>query len=871
MADYTLSAKVTGDASSYEKTMKRVQTITENFDSKVNKMAHGMVSVGGKLTLGLTTPLVVAAKQMVSSASDYQENLNKIDVAFGKSGKAVTKWAKNAKKQFGMSNNEALEATALFGDMAEAMGITQESALEMSMTLAGLAGDMASFKNADVKQVMTALKGVFTGETESIKEFGIILTQTNLEEFAAKIGKNYKEMSQAEKVQLRYNYVLSAGKNSMGDYARTADGTANTLRTFKKSVEDLLTVFGANLLPSVTKIVGKMTEMVDSLASASPETQKTVLAVGGLAAGLGPAIGAMGQMFLASQGLSSVFASMKGKIAQIPLGLQLMKTTAVGAGKDFKNLGGAIVESVANPQIKKNTAEIIKIGKDFKNLGGEMAKPFTDSKIGQSAKNMSVNIIKSLTDSKIGQSAKGMVGTFKDTGTLVGQYCGMLGKQIDGKLNGTFSKVGKGIGSFKGYMSSLGTAFAPITSKISNFSGAFKGSLSSIGSALQPIISKVGSFSTVFMKGFNIMGVIGLVTAGLGLLNNNFGTEIEKMISTVTEKGPAIIMNLTNGIVQNLPVLIESGRSLLMTIMNGIVLNLPNLIQSAFRIISALVSGISSQLPYLIPMALMMIMTLVQGVVDNIGMIIDAGLELLTGLTDGIVAAIPVLTQQLPTIIKTLVRVLISRLPQIIQTGIKILVTLATGIINAIPELVAMLPEIIDTIKESFAQQDWGQIGKDIIDGLINGLKSMLSSLWNTVKDVANSVGDTFKSILGIHSPSKLFMQFGIYTDKGYAIGIDKGKKQIYKELSNLQIPQTFESSKLPTTSTVSAANTAPMSQARADLSGFGDYVVSATTSQFSKLAEALEKGIGSMRMVADGRETARFVSSLGFQKAGAR
>lgn len=793
MADYTLSAKVTGDASSYEKTMKRVQTITENFDSKVNKMAHGMVSAGGKLTLGLTTPLVVAAKQMVSSASDYQENLNKIDVAFGKSGKAVTKWAKNAKKQFGMSNNEALESTALFGDMATAMGITEKKAADMAMTLAGLAGDMASFKNIDVAQAMTALKGVFTGETESLKQLGIIMTQTNLEEFASKIGKNYKEMSQAEKVQLRYNYVLSAGKNSMGDYARTADGTANTLRTFKKSVEDLLTVFGANLLPSVTKIVGKMTEMVDSLASASPETQKTVLAVGGLAAGLGPATGAMGQMFLASQGLSSVFASMKGKIAQIPLGLQLMKTTAVDAGKDFKNLGGAI--------------------------------------------------IKPLTDSKIGQAAKGIAGTFKDTGTVVGQYCGLLGKQIDGSMGNIFSKTTKGV----------------------------KGMSSSIGSALQPIISKVGSFSTVFMKGFNIMGVIGLVTAGLGLLHNNFGTEIDKMISTVTEKAPAIIFTLAQGIFMNLPRLIESGSLMLNSLKNGIMECLPNLIWGAVHIVSTLVSGISSNLVLLINMAVDIIMIIVQGLVENMGMIIDAGLDLLTGLTNGIVTALPTLTEQLPTIIKTLVRVLISRLPQIIQTGIKILVTLATGIINAIPELVAMLPEIIDTIKESFAQQDWGQIGKDIINGLINGLESMLSGLWDSVKNIAKGIGDTFKDLLGIHSPSKLFMQFGIYTDKGYAIGIDKGKKQIYKELSNLQIPQTFESSKLPTTSTVSAANTAPMSQARADLSGFGDYVVSATTSQFSKLAEALEKGIGSMRMVADGRETARFVSSLGFQKAGAR
>lgn len=797
MPDYTLTAKITGDASSFEKTIKRAEALTANLNAKIDKIASNMVSAGSKLTVGLTAPIALAAKKMVSSASDYQENLNKIDVAFGKSGKVIKEWSKTAKKEFGLSRNEALESTALFGDMATSMGFTQKKAADMAKTLAGLAGDMASFKNVDVKQAMTALNGVFTGETESLKQLGIIMTQTNLEEFAAKTGKVYKNMSQAEKVQLRYNYVLAMGKNSMGDYSETADGTANTLKTFSKSVDNLCISLGENLLPIITPIVQNMTELVDKFNSASPAVQQMSMITAGIGAAAGPALVVLGKLTQVSQSLSSGFSGIGTSVLEIPNHFKSLTSYASSLSANFKGLGSAI--------------------------------------------------IKPLSDSKIGQKAKGVANIFKDTKEVIGQYVGLLGKQIDDKFKNIFSKTSGKIKTFKAY-------------------------ISSIGGALSPIISKLGNFSAVFMKtfakGFNIAAIVGIALAGLGLLQQGFGDKLSVMLKEVQTKGPEMIQGFVNGMLQKIPILISSGGILITQFGNAIIANLPSIIQGGMKIVSALVSGIAWQLPTLMPMAVQLVMTIVSSLVGNIDMLINAGIDLLTGFTLGIVNAIPQLTSQLPQIIKSIVSTIISNLPKIIKTGIRLLITLGNGIINAIPDLVLMLPDVMFAIIDAFSSQDWGQLGRDIISGLINGLKSMLSNLWSVVKDIASGVAEKFAEKLKIHSPSRLFMQYGKYTDEGYAIGIAKGKKAIYKELDALKIPQTFVNTKLPSTSSISSTNTAPVSQARTDMSGLGDYIVAISTDQFSQMANALERGISGMRMTADGREVGRFVSNLGFAKA---
>lgn len=272
---------------------------------KIKSVSQKISSVGQTLTTAITLPVIGAGTAAVKLASDYEENLNKVDVAFKNNAEEVKAWAKTATTQFGLSENAALEATSLFGDMGTSMGLTTSEASAMATSLTGLAGDLSSFKNVGIDQAMTALNGVFTGETESLKTLGIVMTETNLKEFAEECGLVYDEMGQAEKVTLRYNYVLSKTQNAQGDYARTSDGTANSMRTLQASIDNLGVAFGQHLLPIITPIINKVTDMVTQFGSLDDETKKLIITVAGIAAAVGPILMVAGSIGNAIGGISS--------------------------------------------------------------------------------------------------------------------------------------------------------------------------------------------------------------------------------------------------------------------------------------------------------------------------------------------------------------------------------------------------------------------------------------------------------------------------------------------------------------------------------------------------------------------------------------
>lgn len=265
-----------------------IEQQSKSFQDKLNSFSGSMTKFGAATSVAVTAPLVALGGQMVSSASDMEENLNKVDVAFGNSSEAVKSWAETATESFGLSKNQALEAASLFGDMGTSMGLSQEEAANMSTSLAGLAGDLASFKNIDVEQAMTALNGVFTGETESLKTLGVVMTETNLEQFAKDAGLVYDEMSQAEKVQLRYAYVMKQTANAQGDYSRTSDGTANSMRTMQASFDNLIAILGESLLPAITPIIQFITDLLEKFSELDPETQKMIVIIAAVAAAIGP-------------------------------------------------------------------------------------------------------------------------------------------------------------------------------------------------------------------------------------------------------------------------------------------------------------------------------------------------------------------------------------------------------------------------------------------------------------------------------------------------------------------------------------------------------------------------------------------------------
>lgn len=294
---------------------------------KVKAVGDKISSVGKNLTMSVTAPIVAAGAAAVKMASDYEESINKVDVAFRDSSDTVKEWAKTATESFGLSQNAALEAASLFGDMGTSMGLTTKDAAEMSTSLAGLAGDLASFKNVDIEQAMTALKGVFTGETESLKNLGVVMTQVNLEEFAQRMGKSYKEMSEAEKVTLRYQYVLEKTANAQGDYLRTSDGTANSLRTLQASLENLAVTFGQEILPYITPIVQKVTELINKFSQLDDRTKKIIVTIAAIAAVVGPVLVVIGSVVSAIGTIMTVIGPLVAGIKTV--------TTAVGALNAF--------------------------------------------------------------------------------------------------------------------------------------------------------------------------------------------------------------------------------------------------------------------------------------------------------------------------------------------------------------------------------------------------------------------------------------------------------------------------------------------------------------------------------------------------------
>ena len=315
-------------SSKWNKLSKNLDGISSKFKNAGQKISD----VGKSLSLKLTTPIVAAGTASVKFASDLEESINKVDVAFGDNSKEVLSWSETTLEQFGIAKGTALDMAATFGDMGTSMGLTTGEASKMSTSLSGLAGDLASFKNIDIKQAMTALNGVFTGETESLKTLGIVMTQTNLDAYALAngFGKTTKEMTEAEKVNLRYSYVLNATKNAQGDFARTSDGTANSMRVFQESLKELAATIGQNILPVVTPMIQKFSELVKKLGELSPETQKVILATAGLVAAIGPLLIFGGAIASGIGSLLTLFGTISGAIAVVTTGATAA-TPAIGA------------------------------------------------------------------------------------------------------------------------------------------------------------------------------------------------------------------------------------------------------------------------------------------------------------------------------------------------------------------------------------------------------------------------------------------------------------------------------------------------------------------------------------------------------------
>lgn len=313
-----------------------------NFEAQMNGIQGLAAKAGKALAAAFAIKKIIDfGRSAVQLGSDLTEVQNVVDVTFPQMSKQVDDFAKNAAQSFGLSETMAKKFTGTFGAMAKAFGFSEGAAYDMSTTLTGLAGDVASFYNLSQDEAYTKLKSVFTGETETLKDLGIVMTQNALDSYAMAngYGKVTAKMSEAEKVALRYKFVQDQLALATGDFTRTSDQWANQVRLLQLNFDSLKATIGQgliNVLTPVIQVINTIIGKLMSLANAFKSFTELITGKKGAGGVASAAASGMGAVTDAADNASSAVSGTGG--------------AAKKAAKDIKGMSTGIDElNIINP------------------------------------------------------------------------------------------------------------------------------------------------------------------------------------------------------------------------------------------------------------------------------------------------------------------------------------------------------------------------------------------------------------------------------------------------------------------------------------------------------------------------------------------
>lgn len=279
VAQDLMSGNVSKAIASIDKLAKKggiVGSVLQGVGQSMGQMLNPVALVANGI--GMVTSVM---GDSIKAASDQAEALSKVSVVFGDQAKEIEDWSNAAAGSMGLTRTAALEAAGTLGSLFDGLGLAQDASTEMSKSIVQLAADLGSFNNVASEDALLALRSGLLGEAEPMRKFGSALSAARVEAYGlanglgemVKVGKATKfVMSEADKVTARYQLILKDTKNAQGDYARTADGMANSQKTITASFEDMQVQIGKTLKDGIMPFLAFMVDVVNQ----SPNTANAV-------------------------------------------------------------------------------------------------------------------------------------------------------------------------------------------------------------------------------------------------------------------------------------------------------------------------------------------------------------------------------------------------------------------------------------------------------------------------------------------------------------------------------------------------------------------------------------------------------------------
>ena len=539
--------------------------------------------------------MAALGKQAIDTASDLQEVQNVVDTAFGRMSDSAEKFAKKA-RAFGLSELQAKKSAATYMAMAKSLGVAEERAASMSMAAAALTGDMSSFFNISQDVADTAVKSIWTGETESLKQFGVVVTEANLETYAlAKgMGKAYTEMSQTEKVLVRYNYVMEQLAYVQGDATKTAGSWANQVRTTGQRLSETLSYFGSGLINILNGVFKPLNSAIDRIQYFAKLFQSVTAQLFGSAGGSS-----------GSTAMATATAEAASSAADIATGIEAAEKAAKRATLSIDQLHTLSGDSGS----ASNTSAVgslagIDVGADSYYLQAIGADDVIDDGTAKEIEARAIRIADSIRNAF---SKVRMVGDWMGFGEAIGPIDRMR-SALTG-LPGLIKENRDGLITLGAAIAAIGTYMAGL--KIVN------------------LISKVGGFQGVVLGiGKAIGSVIGMISSPVVLIGAAVAAVVAGFVQLYqqSEGFRKVINNTLASIAENLGAIGSVAASIWSDTVAPLLADLWTMIQQIWTDLIAPIGALIGE-------GILAIVDLITGVMPTILSAVGAGLN---GIADGI-------------------------------------------------------------------------------------------------------------------------------------------------------------------------------------------------------------------------------------------
>jgi hypothetical protein len=336
------------------KQMSESETAIGRFTNRLDSTGKSMMGFGKNMSIGVTLPIALAAKTAFQAASDMEESMSKVTVVFGKQTNEITKWSETSATKMGISQQAALEAAGSYGNLFQAFGIGKKESAGMSKELVQLASDLASFNNTSTEDALLALRSGLSGETEPLKRYGIAIQDARLKSEAFSMGLlkgnvdktavakgnlaieksqiKYNEavkkygpeslqardasskldlanqalekslsgvtgmLTPGQKAQAAYGLIMKDSKLAQGDFSRTSDGAANSLKIMQAQLKNTAAEAGVSLIPIVTDATKTVGGWAKSFSKLDDGQKKAIVSAALMLAAIGPLTTAIGAL-----------------------------------------------------------------------------------------------------------------------------------------------------------------------------------------------------------------------------------------------------------------------------------------------------------------------------------------------------------------------------------------------------------------------------------------------------------------------------------------------------------------------------------------------------------------------------------------------